>query len=94
MYVTDYTKLEGGAEIKEPWCPEELGRHILRVEMWDSSRSIGEGAQSGDLLALNNARMVVDRSGHVVAKCQEGKKIQKLAEADVGAIPTLAALLK
>ncbi|THU80125.1 hypothetical protein K435DRAFT_511358 [Dendrothele bispora CBS 962.96] len=73
LYVTDYTSSDCLTEVQAEWCPKSLSRSVLRIEMWDSSRELGQEMTTGAFYSLKNVRVKYAPNGLLEGRLQERK---------------------
>jgi hypothetical protein len=98
LYVTDFTKNEDLGDLTATkWCPSELSKHVLKIEMMDNAASMGPTLGEGSFVALSNVRVMIDsHAGGIKAKMVEvnNNKIRLMTVEEAEVDPHLKALLE
>ncbi|KAF7322453.1 Telo-bind domain-containing protein [Mycena chlorophos] len=76
VYLTDGIEIPNGRDCQATWCPAELRRTVLRVEMWDAAREYGPKMEDGKFYRMRNLRKDTHFDGVLQAKISENKIVE------------------
>ncbi|CCL99996.1 uncharacterized protein FIBRA_02021 [Fibroporia radiculosa] len=94
LYVTDYTQNQNLIPVEREWCPPQLSKKILKLELFDGAALKGPSLKQGDYYFFGNVRMKVSSGGYWEASFSQTRSMNKLDEDNLEDEPHFAELLK